>query len=490
LSAEVVVALDLGTSSARAIAFDRSAAPIPGARCQISWKPQTEPVGAHQFDADLLFDCVVRCLDGLAERLDALDLGNVLAVGCCSFWHSSVGVDAEGRAVTPVITWADMRAADQAGQLAREMGAERLHAVTGCAPHPSYYPARLLWMRQAQPEIFARVQRWLSPADYVLQRLTGTQATSISMASGTGLFNQHACTWDRRLTAYCGLEERNLPPVVDIDWPLGRLRSPWGERWPVLAAADWMPAIGDGAASNLGSGCAADTRCAINLGTSGAIRVLWEADSIRIPPELWCYRLDRRYPIMGGAFSDAGNLYDWCRRNLALGEEQSLQEQLAERSPGSSGLLVLPFFGGERSTRWRTDSSGLIAGLSLASTAEDVVHAAMEGVALRFGLVWQLLRREFPRLDTLVLSGGAASPAWAQMVVDAVGHPATLSADTEASSRGAALVALKHCGLLGGWSSASPLSGQVLQPHPERHARMRELLADQERLMAHMEKAQ
>ena len=136
--------------------------------------------------------------------------------------------------------------------------------------------------------MFRRVVRWISPGEYLYLQIFGDASCSLCMASGTGLLNQNQCDWDEEtLSALSALPitRDNLSPMVDLDAPSTGLRDPWKARWPELADIPWLPAIGDGAASNLGSGCDTDRRIAINLGTSGAIRVLWSADRVGAPGE-------------------------------------------------------------------------------------------------------------------------------------------------------------------------------------------------------------
>ena len=158
---------------------------------------------------------------------------------------------------------------------------------------------------------------WVSPGEYVHRRLLGDAAVSVSMASGTGLFDQHACEWDAELAAELGVEDK-LPPVDDS--PREGLTGDWAERWPALAKVPWFPAWGDGATSNVGAGCVTKDRAALMIGTSGALRVLDRADPPEPPPSLWCYRADAERPLLGGSLSDGGSVVAWLRRLTQLPE--------------------------------------------------------------------------------------------------------------------------------------------------------------------------
>jgi gluconokinase len=325
----------------------------------------------------------------------------------------------------------------------------------------------------------------MSPGEYLYFKLFADQRCSVSMASGTGLLDQNAADWDDETLSALPITRENLNPLSDIDSPLRGLREPWRSRWPALTDVPWVPAIGDGAASNLGSGCDSDRRVAINLGTSGAIRVLFAAERVEIPPDLWCYRLDRRRFVMGGAFSDGGSVYAWMRETLNLsGSDDELEERLANREPFGHGITFLPFLSGERSTGWRPDATATLHGVRASTSPLDILQASLEGVALRFALVAASLRRVFPQANEIRGSGGALgqSPLWAQMICDAIGQPIHVTAETEASSRGAALTALAAAGYPMDDAHTPVETGREFTPDPRRHQRYQEALAAQQDL--------
>lgn len=484
---DLVLALDIGTSSTRCMVFESSGQPVDRLISQVRYDLGTDHKGRAELDSDELVASIAECVDETFNKAGA-QANRIAAAGICTFWHSVLGVDSNHNAITPVYTWADSRAAESAETLRKELDARRVHSRTGCAIHPSYLPAKLLWLRTSNFHLFNRVTRWLSPGEYLIQHLFGTTACSLSMASGTGFFDQNRCEWDSELLETAGITPDRLAPLTDIDSPSIGLRDEWQRRWPALAHIPWVPAIGDGAASNLGSGCADESRMAINLGTSGAIRVLWSADSVEIPPELWCYRLDRQRFVMGGAFSDGAVDYHWLRQTLQLADDRSIEAELSSRGPDSHSLTFLPFLAGERSTGWRPDARGTVHGLSLSTTSVDIAQAVMEGIALRFALVADVLGRRFPMANQVIASGGGVreSPVWARMIADALGRPVTMSLESEASCRGAALTALRAAGLIADEASLPAPLGLTVEPDAQRHAILQEALVRQQDLYARL----
>jgi gluconokinase len=188
--------------------------------------------------------------------------------------------------------------------------------------------------------------------------------------------------------------------------------------------------------------------------------------------------------MVGGATSEGGNVYAWCRDVLRLpADDDALEAALARRSPDGHGLTVLPFLAGERAPGWRGHRRAVLAGLSLDTGPLDIVRAALEAVALRLALVYDLLAPHAAHDHGIVASGGAArSRAWSRILADALGRPVTLSREPEATSRGAALLALEALGVLPDLAVARAPLGDTVEPDPAAHARYRGALERQQRL--------
>jgi gluconokinase len=475
----MVIALDVGTSSARATLYDRHGRAVDGRFHQVAYAPATTRDGGVEHDPARLLAAAAACLDAVvrAARHD-----DVQAVGVTAFWHGLLGFDAAHHPATPLFMWADSRSTRDASLLHDALDEAALHARTGCHLHASYWPAKLRWLARERPAETRRIARWGSIGEHLELALFGEAATSVSMASGTGLFDQTALAWDAEALAAAGIDAGALFPIALAAQGRRGLRAPWATRWPALRSVPWFPAIGDGAASNVGSDCTDPGRIALNLGTSAALRVV--SDVTAPPRGLWRYRIDAHRSLLGGATSEGGNVFAWCRQVLQLPDDEAVERALAERLPGSHGLTVLPFLAGERAPGWRPGRRGVIAGLTLDTTAVDIAQAALESVALRLGLVYALLAPQAARDHIVVASGGAIarSRAWLQTLADALGRPLHASPEREATSRGAALLALERLGALADVSAARTPLGEVFTPDPARHARFAAALAQHRRL--------
>jgi gluconokinase len=402
-----LLALDVGSSSVRAQRFDERAEPASELR-------QERYDGR---DPDEIVRLVRKVLDG--EEPD----------GTSCFGHSLLALDRAGKPLTELLGWRDTRSADAAEWLRRRLDNDAVHARTGAYLHPSFWPAKLAWLAETDPDLYRRAERFVSFADY----LRGEAETSVSLASGTGLLDLTTNDWDAELLETLGLDPGRLPQLVEA---------------PV-----WI----DGACSNLGAGCVGRSRAALMVGTSGALRILYETEQAQPRPGLFLYRLDAKRVVEGGALSDGGNLHAWLERTLA-----DADGSICERSPEQHGLTFLPFLGGERSTGWDADATGAIVGLTFDTTPRDIRQAALEGIALRFAAISELL----PEVETIVATGGAllAEPEWIQVVADGLARPVTASKVEEASLRGAAVAALE----LAGREPADAPLGREFHPREDR----------------------
>ncbi len=402
-----VLALDIGSSSVRAQRFDERAEPAGELR-------------QEKYDADDA-DQVA----SLVRRLRAGQEPN----GTSCFGHSLVAIDARGRPLTPILGWRDTRSATAAEWLCRRLDRDAVHARTGAYLHPSYWPAKLAWLAETEPETFRAAARFVSFADYI----RGGATTSLSMASSTGLLDLTTNDWDAELLGALAVDRERLPEITDE---------------PV-----WF----DGGCSNVGAGCVGRERAALMVGTSGALRIVYESERPQPQPGLFLYRLDARRIIEGGALSDGGNLYAWLERTL-----RDSNGSFVDRDPSSHGLAFLPFLGGERSTGWDPEAKGAVTGLTFDTTPLDLRQAALEGVAFRFAEIADLL----PGVSELVATGGGllADEDWIQIMADALARPVTASRVKEASLRGAAVLALERAG----YETESAPLGTEFRPRADR----------------------
>jgi gluconokinase len=420
-----VLALDVGTSSVRAQQFDEAA------------DGRTDPVRYDypgETDADRVVELTRRAIE------EAGGATGVDAVGASCFGHSLIALDERGRPLTPILSWRDTRSASAADLLLHRVDNAAVHARTGCQIHTSYWPAKLGWLAQEEPEVFRTAHRFVSFCDYLYAQLLGRDVPAgISIASATGLVDLSTRTWDEELLETLGLDAERLPEISDA---------------PVDG---WYPALLDGACSNFGAGCVTRGRAALMVGTSGAIRVVYETERPQPRPALFLHWVDETRIVEGGSLSDGGNLHYWLDQTL-----KDASGSLADRDPDSHGLTFLSLLGGERSPGWHQHAQGAIRGLTFDTTPLDLRQAGLEGVAFRFAEVADLM----PGIEEIVVTGGALlkDPDWVQIMADALARPVTTSGVKEASLRGAAVVVLERLGE----TPAPARLGAVVEPRPDK----------------------
>lgn len=472
---EFVLSIDVGSSSVRASLFDARARSVPDMEARRACSVRATPDGGAEFDPMALLALVGEAIDDLLKKAGPRPIA---AVACCTFWHSVMGADADGTPKTPLYTWADVRSEPMVALLRQRADEKAYHSRTGAFFHPLYLPAKLLWLGAKN------AARWMSFGEWAFRRLFGRELCTISMASGTGLLDVHACEYDAATLKLVGLRPDQLSPLGDLKDVHRGLLEPYASRWPALKDVPWHPAVGDGACSNIGTGCVNPERIAVMIGTSGAMRVVWEKDRVEVPWGLWCYRIDRRRVVFGGALSEGGNLVDWCRHTLKLGAPEEVERELAALEPDAHGLTFLPFLAGERSPGWQAHARAVVAGLRLASKPVEILRAGMEAIALRFALIHELLKGAVPQVKQVWATGGAllSSLAWIQMLADAIGVPIVRCLEHEASSRGAAMLALEARGVLQRLEDVVPADCGTLAPDAARHQKYRQALVRQRHL--------
>lgn len=477
----ILLSLDVGTSGVRAALFDERGNEISAALIRSRHSARHLDLG--ELEPDAIVHQVIQAIDDLLST-SLHEHARIEHISISCFWHSLLGIDAAQRPTTPLLTWADTRAGEVAEQLREQFAEQAFHARVGCRFHPSYWPAKLRWFQTERPHIFQKTEQWLGFSEYLSLRLFGMSTASVSMASATGLFNQRKCDWDWDLIKALDIPPQSLPVITKED-VRPRLVDEFINRWPALAEARLHTMVGDGAANNIGTGCCTKQSMALMVGTSGAMRVVYSGTPpANLPSGLWCYRVDRKRVVVGGALSDGGGLYEWLTRSLAIADDVSqLEEDISAMDADGHGLTILPFWSGERSTGWSSDARGGIFGLTMKTQSLEIVRATLEAIAYRFASIARQLEPIAPRAK-LFATGNAlrASRTWSQIMSDVLGRPLYFSGPAESSVRGAALLALEGLGKIGSIEEAAKEAEEVFEPDMVRHLRYQQGIERQEEI--------
>jgi gluconokinase len=473
-----VLVLDAGTSWLRVAIHDSRARPVSGWAARVRHPTRLTTDGGAEKDALGSLELLCGLIDRVLGKCGAA-AEQIGAVGMASLASTLVGVDRELTPLSPVLIYADTRSSPEVDLLRSQLDESAVHARTGCRLHSSYLPAQLLWLSRHRLQSFARTARWLSLPDFIFARLLGRVRTSPSIASWGGLLEQATGTWDSQLLEALHLWPTRLPAVNDR--PLVGLTPAYSERWPALTSVPWFPAIGDGAASNLGSGCTGEDDLALSLATSSALRVVCERPPAALPLALWRYRLRAGSSLVGGALNEGGSAFGWAATLAHPGALKRVMSSLRTRRPDGHGLTALPLLAGERSPGWNGAMRGAIVGIDLKTDPVDIIQAVMESVCYRLALVARELAALGLGNKRMVAGGGVAerNTAWLQMTADVLGRPVEVTAADPAAT-GVALHVLAQIGC-GDRAASVPIAGHCL-PDGGRHEIYQEAMHRHERL--------
>lgn len=461
------IGIDLGTSASKFLLVDEVgrvlntvAKEYPLSFPRPGWSEQ-DP--AHWWQA---------CLAGVPELLAGFDAKQVAGIGVGGQMHGLVALDAAGNVLRPAILWNDGRTAAQVDYLNETVGNDKLSAWTGNIAFAGFTAPKLLWMRQNEPDLFARIAKILLPKDYLVYRLTGVHATDYSDASGTLLLDVAHKRWSSEMLDLCGVTEAQMPTLFDSWQPVGTLTA-------AAAAALGLPTdvvvcagAGDNAAAAIGTGTVGEGRCNISLGTSGTVFI--SSEQFRVDPHNALHAFahaDGGFHLMGCMLSAASCNKWWMEDILHDGDYAAAQEAIVPEKLGRSHVFYLPYLMGERSPINDTNARAVFLGMTMDTTRADMTQAMLEGVAFALRDSVEIARSLGLDISRSTLCGGGSrSPLWRTILANVLGIPLDLPATEQGPGYGAALLALVACGRYRNVAEVSRAMLHIqatVQPDPE-----------------------
>ena len=461
------IGIDLGTSASKFLLVDEVGRVLntvtkeyPLSFPRPGWSEQ-DP--AHWWQA---------CLAGVPELLAGFDAKQVAGIGVGGQMHGLVALDAAGNVLRPAILWNDGRTAAQVDYLNETVGNDKLSAWTGNIAFAGFTAPKLLWMRQNEPDLFARIAKILLPKDYLVYRLTGVHATDYSDASGTLLLDVAHKRWSSEMLDLCGVTEAQMPTLFDSGQPVGTLTA-------AAAAALGLPTdvvvcagAGDNAAAAIGTGTVGEGRCNISLGTSGTVFI--SSEQFRVDPHNALHAFahaDGGFHLMGCMLSAASCNKWWMEDILHDGDYAAAQEAIVPEKLGRSHVFYLPYLMGERSPINDTNARAVFLGMTMDTTRADMTQAMLEGVAFALRDSVEIARSLGLDISRSTLCGGGSrSPLWRTILANVLGIPLDLPATEQGPGYGAALLALVACGRYRNVAEVSRAMLHIqatVQPDPE-----------------------
>ncbi|MEM2073475.1 MAG: xylulokinase [Nitrososphaeria archaeon] len=444
---DLLLGIDIGTTAVRAFAFDETGKIVRESKIEVK-VDHPMPSWAEQ-DPEEIYNSTIQAVQAVTKYVGK----RVRAIGFSGQMHGLCCFDKYGKPLTKLIPWVDVRAGEQAKKLENMLGAEEIYKRTGCPPLFVYIAPKILWMKENRPEIFSQCKKILTAQDYVIFRLFGDYYTNPSLASGSQLLNINSVKWDEKLLEAVGISEDYLPVLVEGDRVFDKLPSHVATQLSLDEGVPVALGASDGALSNVGLGAVKEGVCAVNLGSSGAVRVvskrpIWDNSKMRF----FCYYIASKHWLCGGAVNNCGIVLRWYRDNLADKEREKaselgidayrlLDEEAEKVRAGCDGLIFLPFMSGERFPIRDPYVRGMFFGLSLGHVKGHIIRSMMEGITFTIKWIADALEEHTSIKIIKISGGGARSPLWRQIVSDIFEKKVVKTNVEEASALGAAILA-------------------------------------------------
>ncbi len=419
-------------------------------------------------------DWFAQSMEGIRELVSGCDRTQVKGISFGGQMHGLVALDENDDVIRPAILWNDGRTGKQTDYLNNVIGKEKLSKYTANIAFAGFTAPKILWMKENEPENFARICKIMLPKDYLAYRLSGTFCTEYSDASGMLLLDvEHKC-WSREMMEICGVTAEQLPKLYESWEPVGCLKPEIAEELGLPADVKVIAGAGDNAAAAVGTATVGDGGCNISLGTSGTLFISSQDFGVDENNALHSFaHADGNYHLMGCMLSAASCNKWWMDEILKTTKYQ--EEQAGITKLGENQVFYLPYLMGERSPHNDPDARAAFLGMSMDTTREDMTLAVLEGVA--FGLRDSLEVARSIGVDpdrTKICGGGAKSPLWRKIIANVMNMKVDIIESEEGPGYGAAILAAVGCGVYPSVEEAAKQLVKVVateEPDPELAAK-------------------
>jgi gluconokinase len=428
-----LIGVDIGTSSTKVIAVQTDGKVL--AHHQQDYPTQQPQPGYSEQDPEEILKAVKCGIRSVALLLKQ----DPIAISFSSAMHSVMAVDKEHKRLTPLIIWADNRSQEIADKITDR---DVLYQQTGVPVHPMSPLCKILWWREAAPEIFQKTATFIGIKEYIFFHFFGRYITDFSIASATGLFNIHTLSWNELSLQLAGISVKQLPEAVPAETIITGLLPAVAEEMGIPVTTKFIAGGSDGCLAQLGSNALDAGHATLTIGTSGAVRMAIDKPVTDAHGRLFTYVLTPGYFITGGASNNGGVLVQWFLDGFTdkLSVDAALQKAFT-MAPGSEGLLCLPYLHGERAPVWDGHSKGAYVGVQPQHTNWHFMRAMLEGMAFGLLSITEALEETAGTIHKVSVSGGfTASADWVQLMADIFQKPMYLQREGDASAMGAVLL--------------------------------------------------
>ena len=463
-----ILGIDIGTGSTKAVAVGLDYVAIESS--QRFYPTEIPSPGYSEQDPELIWKAFQQVIE---EQVLHLGEGPQ-AISLSSAMHSLIAVDEQGRALAPMITWADSRGTAVAERLLSTPLGMESYKETGTPVHSMSPLCKIIWLKENEPGFFQSVHKFISIKEYIWFKLFHCFEADHSIASCTGLMDVQGLKWSQKALAAAGISVEHLSALV----PTTYVRNDFAADGLDFLKKGTAFVIGasDGCLANLGTGAIAAGVAALTIGTSGALRVGSHYSVLNEEAMTFSYRLDETIFINGGPVNNGGAALKWHLKNLYQKEELSADdytaalEKVTALTPGAEGLIFLPYLQGERAPIWDSKSCGTFFGMRISHYPEHFTRAVIEGICFALNDVLLSLVASGQVVDQLNVSGGfVSSQVWLKIMADITGKKLVLARTEDASAVGAAYLAVKATGITDVYPSPVAEENTIIEPDAARH---------------------
>ncbi len=478
-----VIAHDLGTTGNKATLYDREGRLVGSAF--YAYETEFAHTGWAEQNPEDWWQAVCLSTKQLLQETH-VSKNDIACITFSGQMMGAVPLDEQARPIRNAIIWADQRSLQQEAWIGERVSFEDVYQITGHRLSASYSLAKILWMRDNQPDIYNKTYKFVHAKDSIVARLTGNFATDPSDASSMNLYDLDSGQWSSKILDAVDLPASKLPELHQSVDVVGEVLPDIAEEVGVAAGTPVVIGGGDGACAAAGAGVVKEGSAYNYVGSSS-----WIALSTPKPiydPEYRTFTFGHVIPNMvmpTGTMQAAGASYQWTRDQLALLEKEAaarlgissyelINLQIENVAPGSEGLFFLPYLLGERSPRWNPYARGAFIGLTIRHSRAHMFRAVLEGVTMNLRVILDAFRNQGTNIDAMrVIGGGARGRVWNQIMADLYGMPVhRLAILEEATSMGAALVGGVGVGLYPNFDMIETMNeiAETIQPNPENSA--------------------
>ncbi|MDH4597826.1 gluconokinase [Listeria innocua] len=446
-SKSYIMGVDIGTSSTKAVLFNERGEVI--CREATHYELVTDETGKAEESPTEIFEAVITSIQGVMKDIDKTELRGI---SFSSAMHSLIMVGADGELLTECITWADGRSSEALENIKRDNYLFQLYEATGTPIHPMSPFAKICWLKEDEPQLFRRAEKFVDIKSYILNRLFDVWVMDESLASGTGLYNILEHDWEFEAMEIVKLTPDYLPKVVPETYQLHGVKKEYADLMGIPENLPFIVGGSDGALANIGIQATGRNDVTITIGTSGAVRKLTNEFQVDSRGRTFCYGAGDGYFIAGGAVNNGGKVVEWGLQQFGSEGEimnrdfTSFIAHIDEVAPGASGLLFQPYLLGERAPFWTNDIRGGFVGLTINHSKAHFVRAILEGIAFNLAEVYEAVSAPD---DIIYVTGGISGhDAWCRLLADILDREVRVPHTIEGSSLGAAIIGMRSLGIL------------------------------------------